>query len=207
MKRSEAILLFFDRLEPLQDLSDAELGAVFRAIWNYAARDQKPDDLAATLLPYFRMLRPCIDQARIKYAETCIRNRYNRARLEYKKRGADAPDLWVWWSTCREYDPALFQNEPWYDDAFGEHERTVTTVDDRQRPSTDSTNTDTLQGTGTIPGTGSNPGTGSGQGTITTNIDEDVQRESIAKICFETAERMRAENTRRKISNLSKKEE
>lgn len=200
MKRSEAILLYFDRLEPLQDLSDAELGAVFRAIWNYAERDQNPDGLAATLLPYFRILRPCVDQTRIRYNETCVKNRYNRFRSECKKRAKDAPDLWDWWATCPDYEPALFKNEPWYDDAFSEHERTVTTVDDRQRPSTDSTNTGTHQR--------SSPGISTGEITGTqSEKEEDARRESFAQMCFETAERMKAENTRRKISNLSKKDE
>lgn len=121
MKQASGYMSYYDRIEPMRGLSDEEYGIVRRAIDDYAQYGIIPE-LPPHLDPFFKMWRPSIDAGRIKYAETCIRRKYNVSVERYKKDDPEKPKFWVWFAH-HDYDPNLFKNEDWYELASEEHNR------------------------------------------------------------------------------------
>lgn len=97
MKKPDGFMLFYDRLEPMRDLSNEESGAIFKAIWEYAETGAIPD-LSSSLRPYWNMLRFSVDRNVASYNETSIKNRYNRYRGEVKKNNHEPADICEWWA-------------------------------------------------------------------------------------------------------------
>jgi hypothetical protein len=150
-------MLYFDRLEPMRDMSFEEIGQVFCAIWDYAETGTIPNLPQGPMMAW-RMLRPNIDDGTIKYNETCIKNRYNRHRQEAKKNGTKAAEMREWWANQPDYTPELFKKESWYDEAAAAYQRLSALVNGGQRPSTVATNPSHSP----IPGPGPNPSPGPG---------------------------------------------
>ncbi len=115
MKIADGYMCYYDKIEPMRHLSDAEYGAIRRATDDYAETGALPN-LPPTLEPYFLMWKPSIDAGKIKYAEKCIKRTHAAAcsRLPENNR----PQLWEWYASFDGYDPALFKKEPWYDLAY-----------------------------------------------------------------------------------------
>ena len=141
MKKPEGFMLYFDRLDPMRDLSNEEIGAVFSAVWKYAESGVIPD-LPANLFPFWKLLRYSVDNGTVKYNEISIKNRYNRYKGEVKKSDQEAHEIYEWWATQPDYTPDLFKKEMWYDDAAIIYQRKQSTVvNDGQPWSTGVTNT------------------------------------------------------------------
>ena len=107
MKKPRGVTLYFDRIEPLRDLNDEELGRVFRGLWAYAESGEAPA-LPERLIPYWRVVKPSIDAGRKHYMEISVKNRYNRYIAEVKKAGKEPPPFWEWWCRQRDFDDSLF---------------------------------------------------------------------------------------------------
>lgn len=168
MKEPEGFSLYYDRLRPMKALPDVDLGKVFRAIWEYAEAGIVPD-LPPHLMMAWEILRPNIDDGKVKYNEKCATNKYNRYRQEAKRKGIKPSDMWEWWAEQPSYSPELFKHEAWYDEAAAEHQRIdSTTVNDGQRPLQKVTNTSPYQshspGNNQSQGTGNNTPIGSNDG-------------------------------------------
>ena len=143
MKKPDGFMLYFDRLDPMRELSNEEKGAVFAAVWEYAEAGVIPE-LPPPLMPYWRLLRRNIDDGMVRYNETSVRNRYNRYKGEMKRRNQDSDEMWEWWAVQDDFTPELFTKEDWHDDAVNAHRKVnITTVDERQPPLTGVTNTNT----------------------------------------------------------------
>ena len=132
MKKPEGFMLFFDRLEPMRNLSNEETGTIFKAIWEYAESGVIPE-LSNNLLPFWTMLRLSVDRNVVSYNETSVKNRYNRYKGEVKKRNEEAADIWEWWAAQPDYTPAIFKKEVWYEDAAASYQRRTTNVNDGQQ--------------------------------------------------------------------------
>ncbi len=157
MKRPDGFMLYYDRLECLQDLSFEEIGMVFCAVWDYAKTGATPD-LPQGLMMAWRILRHNIDDGIIRFNEQCVTNRYNRYRAEVKKKGKEtnSDDKSEWWAKQPDYTPELFRKETWYDEAADAYQRLSTPVNGGQRPLAVVTNPSPYP----IPGPGPNPSPG-----------------------------------------------
>ena len=156
-------MLYFDRLEIMRDLPNEEIGAIFKAIWEYAESGGIPD-LPQRLLPYWKMFRGCIDRNIASYNENCVQNRYNRYKGTCKNTNTVPLDIWEWWASQPDYTMELFKKESWHEDAATINQRKrppQTIVNDRQQPSTTMTNTN--------PNTNPNPNTLPSEGVETLN--------------------------------------
>lgn len=143
LKKPDGFMLYFDRLDPMRELSNEEKGAVFAAVWEYAEAGVIPE-LPPPLMPYWRLLRRNIDDGMVRYNETSVRNRYNRYKGEMKRRNQDSDEMWEWWAVQDDFTPELFTKEDWHDDAVNANRKVdITSVNERQRPSTSVTNTNT----------------------------------------------------------------
>ena len=168
MKKPDGFMLFFDRLEPMRNLANEEIGAIFRAIWDYAEAGVIPD-LPNSLQPYWTVLRLSVDRNVASYNETSIKNRYNRYKGEIKKSNQEAAEFWEWWAAQPDYTKDLFRKEVWYDDAAASYQRRLTTVDDGQQASrsvTNQTQTKHEPNTITNPNPNTNPSKESAEGGV-----------------------------------------
>lgn len=124
MKQAEGFMAYFDRIDPMQDLCDEDYGAIMRAVHEYARYGVLPDEeFPKDRLAFFRFWKSSIDFGRIKYAETCIVNSYKAAVGRYRKNDRDRPEFSEWYITSGQYDPMLFQRQPWYSSAAAAYRR------------------------------------------------------------------------------------
>lgn len=114
MKEADGYMRYYDRIEPMRGLSDEEYGKVCRAVDEYAQHGVLPE-LPANLEPFFAFVKPSIDTGKIKYAETCAKNKYRVAVERYQKDDPNKPQFWEWWANDATYDENLFRKQPWYD--------------------------------------------------------------------------------------------
>jgi hypothetical protein len=114
MKEADGYMRYYDRIEPMRGLSDEEYGKVCRAVDEYAQYGVLPE-LPANLEPFFTFVKPSIDTGKIKYAETCAKNKYRVAVERYQKDDPKKPPFWEWWANDETYDENLFRKQAWYD--------------------------------------------------------------------------------------------
>lgn len=70
------IMIYFDIVRSLEDLDDAEVGQLFRALLEYGQTGVLPDFQDRTLRTVWRQLQARADQDAAEYSEKCQRNRY-----------------------------------------------------------------------------------------------------------------------------------
>lgn len=120
MKQASGYMSYYDRIEPLRNLSDEDYGKIRRATDDYAEYGIIPE-LPPHLAPFFLIWKPSIDAGKISYAETCAKRKYNIAVDRYKKTDENKPEFWYWWAHDESYDANLFKKEHWYDLATNEY--------------------------------------------------------------------------------------
>ena len=91
-KEYPGYLLYFDRVEGLMDLPDADLGRVNRAIFFYARDRKEPADLPEKLSYIWPMLRHMLDEDRNAYEEKCRTKAYAASVKAARDKGEPVPD-------------------------------------------------------------------------------------------------------------------
>lgn len=81
----KSFLIYFDWEAPLQELSDEELGELFRAIFIYAKYGEEIDFEHRSLKLVFGFIKSALDRDRDAYKERCKRNKENGAKSTKKK--------------------------------------------------------------------------------------------------------------------------
>lgn len=114
-KEYPGYLLYFDRVEGLMDLPDADLGRVSRAIFFYARDRKEPTDLPKTLLYFWPMLRRMLDEDRNAYEEKCRTKAYAASVKAAKDKGEPVPDRVVF---NANYDKTYGTGTPMTEDEF-----------------------------------------------------------------------------------------
>ena len=93
MKKS--FLVYFDWEAPLQELTDEELGELFRAMFIYAKYGEQLDFEHRSLKLVFGFIKSAIDRDKTAYAEKCKKNAENGSKggkkkaENYKEKGAN----------------------------------------------------------------------------------------------------------------------
>ena len=91
-KEYPGYLLYFDRVEGLMDLSDADLGLVSRAIFYYARDKKEPEDLPEKFSLIWPMLKHMLDEDRNAYEEKCRTKAFAATVKAAKDKGEPLPD-------------------------------------------------------------------------------------------------------------------
>lgn len=85
MAKYPGVMLYFDRLTFLDQLSLEQLGLLFTAIIRYARDDVPPEFTDAQLKLVWEFLCPSLDQDKLRYMEIFERNRRNIERRWAKR--------------------------------------------------------------------------------------------------------------------------
>ena len=85
-------LLYFDRVEGLMDLEDADLGLISRAIFFYARDKKEPEDLPEKFSLIWPMLRRMLDEDRNAYEDKCRTKAYAASVKAARDKGEPVPD-------------------------------------------------------------------------------------------------------------------
>lgn len=86
-KKQPGVMLYFDNFRFLDDLTDVEVGVLFRGIMEYAEYGIDPEFGERGLELVWKMIRPRIDYDANTYREKCENNAYSVYCREAKKRG------------------------------------------------------------------------------------------------------------------------
>ena len=70
MKNKNSFLMYTEWSEFFDDLTEAELSQLFKALFAYAANGEEPE-FTGILRPIFRMMKNCLDRDAAKWEETC----------------------------------------------------------------------------------------------------------------------------------------
>ena len=71
MGKKKSFLVYFDWRESLELLTDAEIGAIFRALFRFAEKGELPDFESRVLMVVFNSLKGHISRDLEKYEEIC----------------------------------------------------------------------------------------------------------------------------------------
>lgn len=92
-KEYPGFLLYFDKIEGLvNELPNAELGMVLRAMYHYARQGEEPEELPQELRFFWPMLRKMLNDDRIAYEEKCRAGSFSAACQAAKQRGEKPPN-------------------------------------------------------------------------------------------------------------------
>ena len=75
-EEKKSFIVYTDWKEYFEDVSDAELGRLFKALFSYALEGVEPEFTGA-MRPIFRMMRNCLIRDGAKWEEKCRRNSEN----------------------------------------------------------------------------------------------------------------------------------
>ena len=75
LNKKKSFIIYDDSLEVLKDLSDEEIGKIFRELSNY--RQDTPVTLTGTLLVIFNIFKNQIQRDEEKYTAKCLKNKEN----------------------------------------------------------------------------------------------------------------------------------
>lgn len=81
------IMVYFDIVRSLEDLNDAEVGQLFRALLEYGQTGVLPDFQDRTLRTVWRHLQAQADQDAAKYSKKCLDSRFAVYCREAEKKG------------------------------------------------------------------------------------------------------------------------
>ncbi len=81
----KSFLVYFDWEAPLQELTDEELGELFRAMFIYAKYGELIDFEHRSLKLVFGFIKSAVDRDREAYKERCKRNAENASKGNKKK--------------------------------------------------------------------------------------------------------------------------
>lgn len=81
----KSFLVYFDWEAPLQELTDEELGELFRAIFIYAKYGEEFEFEHRSLKLVFGFIKSTLERDRISYEEKCKKNAENDAKGGKKK--------------------------------------------------------------------------------------------------------------------------
>lgn len=77
----KSFVVYYDLEEQTEDLSNAELGELFRAMMGYAIRQQDPAKFdSSAVKAAYRFVRVSLREDRAKYERRCRTNRENGAK-------------------------------------------------------------------------------------------------------------------------------
>lgn len=77
----KSFVVYFDLEDQTEDLTNEELGELFRAMMGYAIRQQDPDKFdSQAVRAAYRFVRVSLREDRAKYERRCRRNRENGAK-------------------------------------------------------------------------------------------------------------------------------
>lgn len=81
----KSFLVYFDWEAPIQELSNEELGELFRAMFNYAKHGELIDFEHRSLKLVFGFIKSAIDRDKDAYEERCRKNAENASKGGKKK--------------------------------------------------------------------------------------------------------------------------
>lgn len=81
------IMIYFDIVRSLEDLNDAEVGQLFRALLEYGQTGVLPDFQDRALRTVWRQLQARADQDAAKYSKKCLDSRFAVYCREAEKKG------------------------------------------------------------------------------------------------------------------------
>lgn len=101
------VMIYFDILDPIQQLTDSEKGQLFNALLQYGKDDIIPQ-FEGSLAIAWAFIKPRLDRDSAKYREAVLQNTYASFCRELKKRGIAKISRFLWESmTETERDQLL----------------------------------------------------------------------------------------------------
>ena len=90
------IIVYFDIMEPLGQLSDAERGQLFWAMLEYGRDGVEPDFRKKDLAIVWGFIRPKLERNKAAYKNTVLQKRYAVACRERKRKGLEDISFEEW---------------------------------------------------------------------------------------------------------------
>lgn len=97
MAEKPGVMLYFELMEPIEDLSCRDKGRLLEAILNYGRYGELPEFRGA-LKAVWSFVRPMLDRDSERYEKRVLRNRYSAFCGHFKKKNpmAKVPDFEEW---------------------------------------------------------------------------------------------------------------